>query len=617
MAGSDYVVTDARIGTDGASSITWQEICGDPTIDWDTAVKAIIAVFCNSSAHTPDAEAFKLRWRNLTDNPSGSFVDLTDTGELQRGASGGAITNADPVGDGAGCETPIDDSEEVENESPLLSASLVATQNDYIETQWCVDFSSALAGKEYQFELYSNTAGASCGTVTPTITVVAAIVTLVGSLAAQSDLTDILMSADKKVLPEDITGQSNTPNALMKNTMKILPEDIVGLSNIPDALMKVAMDLVGDLDGLAALTDLLLSVDTSLSPEDITALSSTAAINIEMTIKLLPEDIDGLSSLGNVPLVIPSMKLFGTIDGVGDLTDILMKLAMDLTGSLDGAADLNGAITFSISLIGSLDAVSNLPDVLMETTMKAFGTIDGALSLSGVIKFDVSKLFGTVDGVADLTNILMKATMNLIGDLDGLSGADGVLGKFILLIGSTDGLATIENNLLSADMKLTGNIPALANVPAALLTTTMKIIGDIDGLAGLAGVLKRVYNFTGTSGGTTTLAAALSATMKMIGVSDGISALTGTTKLTRSLIGDIGATSDLATILLKRERKLIPATILGQSLLQGVLFVGLLIEILEPWTVTLDDANIYATVSDDMPWTVEMSDERIYVEDIT
>ncbi len=171
--GSDYAlnpVANTRIGEDGAGSITWNVACQIDEVDWVKTVQAIISVDCLSGAHSPGSESFQLRWRNLTD--AGSFATLTTSGELRRGISAGAINNTDPVGDPQNCPSgTIDASEEVENESPLQSASLSASQNDLIETQWCGDMSNALDGKEYEFDLYSQTEGASVGVCTPTITI--------------------------------------------------------------------------------------------------------------------------------------------------------------------------------------------------------------------------------------------------------------------------------------------------------------------------------------------------------------------------------------------------------------------------------------------------------------
>lgn len=171
MGGSDYVQAGNRIGKDGISSITWQSSCGIDVVDYTKADQAIIAAILTSSAHTPPLTSFQLRWRNFTDNPSGSFIAFTTSGELQRGVSAGCISNTDPVADPSACAGTVDASEEVENESPLQSASLSCAKNNYIELQFCVDFSNALDGKEYEFELYDMTEGASCGTLAATITV--------------------------------------------------------------------------------------------------------------------------------------------------------------------------------------------------------------------------------------------------------------------------------------------------------------------------------------------------------------------------------------------------------------------------------------------------------------
>lgn len=169
MGGSDYTVSDSRIGQDAVSNIIWRGNCGLDVLDWVKTNKAIIAASITSSAHAPASESFQLRWRNLTD--AGSFATLTTSGELRRGISAGCITNTDTVGDPSLCPFDIpDDSEEVENESPLQTASMSCAKENYIFTQWCVDFSFALDTKEYEFEIYSQTESASCGVCPSTIT---------------------------------------------------------------------------------------------------------------------------------------------------------------------------------------------------------------------------------------------------------------------------------------------------------------------------------------------------------------------------------------------------------------------------------------------------------------
>ena len=167
---TDYNEDGARIGLDGASSITWQAACEVAVIDWDKTDQVIFSAHANSTSHAPASESFRLQWRNVSD--SGTFADLvTGSGELRAGISAGAIINTDPVGssDGCGTGTPSQ-TEEVENESPLQTASLTATKNNSLEMQWCIDFSNALDSKEYAFQLYSVTGGEALGQCTPTIT---------------------------------------------------------------------------------------------------------------------------------------------------------------------------------------------------------------------------------------------------------------------------------------------------------------------------------------------------------------------------------------------------------------------------------------------------------------
>lgn len=172
MGGSDYSTDSSRIGKDGAVSISWQGNCDIDITNYVKNDKAIIAATLTSAAHTPPSQSFQLRFRNFTDSPGGAFSTLiTGSGALRAAASAGCISNTDPVGSASGCAGgSVDASEEVENESPLQTASLSCVKNNYIETQWCVDFSNASGEKEYEFEIYDATAGASCGVLLATVT---------------------------------------------------------------------------------------------------------------------------------------------------------------------------------------------------------------------------------------------------------------------------------------------------------------------------------------------------------------------------------------------------------------------------------------------------------------
>jgi hypothetical protein len=169
-----WVVDSIRFGADGGASVSWDEACDVSSVDWDTAVKLIVSASLHSSDHTPGSKSLKLRWRNKTDNPTGSFADLvTGSGELRAAASAGALSNTTtPVTTAAGCDTTALD-EEVENESPLQSGTFSPEKNAIIETQWCIDVSNA-DSDEYEFEIFNVTDDESNGAFAYTVTVAAA-----------------------------------------------------------------------------------------------------------------------------------------------------------------------------------------------------------------------------------------------------------------------------------------------------------------------------------------------------------------------------------------------------------------------------------------------------------
>ena len=167
-----WTTSDIRFGLDGVSSISWLESCNVSTTGLNKNQKVVISAFCSSSDHTPGTTSLYLQWRNQTDNPTGTFATFqSDTGELRAAASAGVLTNGSTISNSAGCQTSSY-SEEIENESPLLSQSFSPAKSEYIETQWCIDFSNALDNKVYEFELYSSTLG-SLGISTATITTAA------------------------------------------------------------------------------------------------------------------------------------------------------------------------------------------------------------------------------------------------------------------------------------------------------------------------------------------------------------------------------------------------------------------------------------------------------------
>jgi len=164
MAGSDFAQYRIRYAFDHASTMTWEAICNGHLSSAEQAMKLIVLFDLFTTVHGGGSEAFKLQWENLTDDP-GVFNDVvTGSGDIRPHASAGVITNGDPIGNSGSCNSgTIDDGEEVENESPLQTATLTAAQNNDIEIQFAIDLANAIDGKTYRLYCYSTTASARMG----------------------------------------------------------------------------------------------------------------------------------------------------------------------------------------------------------------------------------------------------------------------------------------------------------------------------------------------------------------------------------------------------------------------------------------------------------------------
>lgn len=190
MAGSDFVLTGSRIAdaTFAASIPDWQAAEDADVTDWDTGVDVIFAAMVETTKHGGASANIEIRWRNVTD--SGTFAALSASGELTWSGvtdlvNGNAVTSGE-----AGC-TPTSGStwaNGTEREG-ANSVSTTIAQNEYTEHHWAVDFSNALDSKQYEFEIYDTTAGASLGTCAAQITTAAAAGGgLIGSLAGKGGL---------------------------------------------------------------------------------------------------------------------------------------------------------------------------------------------------------------------------------------------------------------------------------------------------------------------------------------------------------------------------------------------------------------------------------------------
>lgn len=134
--------------------------------NWIKTNKFILATLIGYDGKDTAAAAYKLRWRNETDNPGGSFTDLGATGEMKYAASssvlsdGTALTEANHRCTGPGGMTWQNGLESV-NDNLVPDAGTFDLGSDcYTEFQWAIDPADAHDGDQYTFQLYNNTEGA-------------------------------------------------------------------------------------------------------------------------------------------------------------------------------------------------------------------------------------------------------------------------------------------------------------------------------------------------------------------------------------------------------------------------------------------------------------------------
>lgn len=170
MAGSALTLTGSRL--QNATRVNQAVEDADVT-DWAAGDDFIVCTMVEALGHGGADENIGLRWRNVTD--SGSFTSLGAGGEFHYNATTDLL-NGNAVTSGEAVCTPVDgttyvDGTEIEGNVP--GGNWVVGQDEYSERQWAVDTANALAGKQYEFELYSFTESTSLGTLLAQITMAA------------------------------------------------------------------------------------------------------------------------------------------------------------------------------------------------------------------------------------------------------------------------------------------------------------------------------------------------------------------------------------------------------------------------------------------------------------
>ena len=131
----------------------------------------------------PIARAYKLRWRDVTDE--GIFADVTDTGEITCSAVTDLVDGDDLLIEEKLCAAQSgytwQNGLESEGDNLLPDSGTYSLADEYYtEFQWALDCSNAEDEHEYEFELWDVTEGVSVGTCLATITMA---ITIVGGLS--------------------------------------------------------------------------------------------------------------------------------------------------------------------------------------------------------------------------------------------------------------------------------------------------------------------------------------------------------------------------------------------------------------------------------------------------
>ncbi len=216
-----YVVLDAtRIAN---ATRTWQAACDTVVTNW-TKTNEFIIDFQVGTSKGPIDRAYKLQWRNKTDNPTGSFTDV-GTGDILAGTATDLVDgNAVVWAEAAQCpsaEPTFQDGMENEGDNILPDSGVYSLADEYYTNfQWALNPSNALDSKEYEFQLYDVTEGAAIGIGLATITIAAGVTTYTKTFTADG----ILKATFTKTFAVDailvnVRTKTFTVDAILKATL--------------------------------------------------------------------------------------------------------------------------------------------------------------------------------------------------------------------------------------------------------------------------------------------------------------------------------------------------------------------------------------------------------------
>lgn len=131
-------------------------------------IKIILAVQLGYNGKDTAASAYRLEWRNETDNPGGAFTPVGAATEVSYAATSdtlvdeNAVTSAEDVCTNQDATMTWQNGYENVNDNTAPDSGTFDLGSDcYTEFQWALDLSNGHDADQYTFQMYNVTAGAA------------------------------------------------------------------------------------------------------------------------------------------------------------------------------------------------------------------------------------------------------------------------------------------------------------------------------------------------------------------------------------------------------------------------------------------------------------------------
>ncbi len=424
--------------------------------------------------------------------------------------------------------------------------------DEYFEDEWCIEaLAASVYDETYLFRVLVGTSPAATITVTPGLTVEAALgdltaaiattLTVAADLSAQGKLDAALALALTTALDLTAKGELAAANSILL----AIAADITGAGELTAPLLltlstaadlKAAGELTAPLNlaltvaaqlsaegNLAAAMSLVNSVTATLSAEGRLAASNTILLSLTADLEgagalsagmnlavSVAADLDAAGSLAAANSILVSVTASITEGDLKDLTAILnltltVAAAMSAEGTLSAANALALSVAADLSAAGKLEAAATLA-LAVAADLKGAGLLTAALSLQLAVAADLDAVGNLSASVVTALSVAaalsaagrLDAAMNLVvtvaADIEeaSLIDLDASLPITVSVSAAIDALGNLAAApalvmSAAADLSAQGRIEAATNLLIALAA-------DLEG----AGLLRTVLGLTTT-----------------------------------------------------------------------------------------------------------------------